>query len=399
MRKVLFIIISITICSIHLQSQERYQFVNADFSNGAIIVNEESTLDLGEIGPRHINLVTEGIVSEGATEFKFLENSSNAHFRIDYKINHLKYSYEFQNGVISKLLAEAASSIYTEGFSDAMSTIISISEGMVSITYGGVLLDQSVMLSSTLTISSTLVLLGDEGFKGEFLLSDQSIPSMIEINFERLELWVQEGDVLDVNLTMSQRRAEAPIMEATIIAIASVDPHFPNYQEQIVTLDTDQDKATYLTLYPEILQKTGTYLFEIEEVEGSFVRKGQHTQVVVHVTPKITKENTSKIIFIGYDDDVGGGRDKLVLSNLTVIHPGDCFHITAGYYDRILDLWYGYDHPLVNSQQFCYQGDTSIPPQQVLCINNDPGQLSTEVFIDNKIVPFGISPSVVDGFI
>lgn len=114
------------------------------------------------------------------------------------------------------------------------------------------------------------------------------------------------------------------------------------------------------------------------------------TPTVVPDLLAIPSTNLGKgdLIFLGFDNDIGGDKDRIIVTNLVDLVPETSFMITNANYCREDEHWYSQDSldGDIPVQRITYQGEDILPAGSAICfdIPADGDFLSTDFMIDGN---------------
>lgn len=398
---------------------ERYQFVKGKYDLGNVRADEHSTLSLGRIDDEYALLRNVDDVSHSAAKFYFLENSSQAHFQFDFRVmDELEgvdtvFNFIIKSGTISWIKSDTSIIIYEDGLEDGDIISIGFEDHTITFKKGENVLRQFYTIAYSIKLESRITPLSVTGLYGEFRLSEQFIHPMMEVSFAQREVWIKEGEPISVALALSVGNTSDEDVTVHVGLISIDTPHFESMQSNSVTIANDGSTQNDFELMAT--EGTGTlgdnphYVFEITTVEGTSVRVGDGNQLIVHVIEsydessdfqEVEKElEPGDIVFIAFDNDIGGDADKIVLTNLVEIAPGTKFQIAKGKYNSSTRRWTSPDGgQIADIVELTYTGSQALPFNSIICFDvGSDGSTISDIRIDNEPAGERLSANAYSG--
>ncbi len=201
-----------------------------------------------------------------------------------------------------------------------------------------------------------------------------------QVNFLLTDTAIYEGDPVDICLDLTEGNPFNGPAEVEVEIIAGGDPHFGSVSTLQYTFAPGE-------LGPICIQVPSAqanmqidtrreYIFKITSISGEGLSIGPKGAMRVEIIDDGSIPDkilyAGDLIFTGFDNDIGAGRDAISITNLVPISKGMCFSLSDGVYDETAgeEMWYGGVNPwhgLVRSQLVTYTGDSTLPIGTVIC--------------------------------
>lgn len=288
----------------------------------------------------------------------------------------------FETGTLINLTATA---------SDSDGTIQS-----VQFYHGTILVDEDFTAPYEAIISGGLaagsyvlkaIAIDEDGATAEstinIVVEDPNVPPLVSINTPTNGAVFTEGQAVDFQAIASD--SDGIIVQMDL------------YQGPTLLISNSPSSAPYITTYSINNLSPGTYTLRAVATDDDGAVSEETISIQIQSgTPApqfsddpITSLGKGDLIFLGFDNDIGNDRDRIIVTNLVGLQPNTSFMITTANYCGVDDRWYSLDSldGYIPVQQITYVGDTVLPVGSVLCfdIPGDGDHLVTDFMIDGNL--------------
>jgi len=208
-------------------------------------------------------------------------------------------------------------------------------------------------------------------------------PPLVSINTPASGAIFTEGQVVDF-------QAIASDSDGTIVQMDL-------YQGPTLLISNTPSNAPYITTYSINGLSPGTYTLRavatdddgaVSEEVISIQIEGGGPGLAFDAIPT-TSLGKGDLIFLGFDNDIGNDRDRIIVTNLVDLEPNTSFMITNANYCGIDDKWRSIDSldGYIPVQRITYEGTAALPAGSAICfdIPGDGDFMITDFMIDGSI--------------
>ena len=213
--------------------------------------------------------------------------------------------------------------------------------------------------------------------------------STLELTEASIEM--EEGTTANVCINLTDPCNCSSPTSVDLVLVSDPSPYFDNFTTQAVNFENGETQVCIPVSVPNIPTSGAntTFTFELQNVfGGNNAQIGTANQVEITVledsnnppTPpgSCTNLYPGDLMIIGYDNDIGGNEDYLVITNLVPLHPQTSFSIANAVYEAgappgvRTNTWHAPNNNAnanIHSQLITYMGTEIINAGTTICFS------------------------------
>lgn len=230
-------------------------------------------------------------------------------------------------------------------------------------------------------------------------------PPKPKLHFSKVQETIIEGEKATICLDLVDVWTYPGTITVEVGIVNDPNPHFKNYKKQTVTLQPGSKSVCFslpsflVGIHDPIVE----YQLEISNLtysDGPEVLIGDNDLMTLKIVDRDQDQQFTEgdIIFIGFDDNIEGGNDRIILTNLVDLEPGTSFAITNANYCSTSNSWHSAKNEDgdISVQKITYTGSNALPQGSIICVDIPAGGASSEILLHNfKIDGTGTNDFIV----